>query len=134
MSQFYPAFTWAAVGGRDSFPHIDLICALMPPAFTFNPEHKTLADVRDQIIAAAPMEHTLEGDVLDAKDTEFKGELRGVVGAMVVFAAIGAPEDSPLLFFIDTMVPLPLVLDGVCNTTIVWDNGPQKVCILSDIE
>lgn len=134
MSKFYPAFTWAAVGGRESFPHIDLICALMPPAFTFNPEHKTLADVRDHIIAAAPMEHTLEGEVLDAKDTEFKGELRGVAGSLVIFAAIGAPEASPLMLFMDAVAGLPLVLDGIGNITIAWDNGPQHVCIMSDIQ
>lgn len=131
MSQFYPAFTWAAVGGRESFPHIDLICALMPPAFTFNPEHKTLADVRDQIIAAAPMEHTMEGDVLHAKNTEFKSGIRGAAGSLVIFAATAAPESSPLLAFIDHLQGFPIPLD-CCFLTVVWDR--QGIADMGSIE
>lgn len=121
------------MGGREFFPHIDLICALMPPKFKFNPEHKTLADVREHIIAGAPLAQTLEGDVLDAKDAEFTGELRGVVGSLVVFAAIGSPDASPLVLFLDRLPGLPLTLNGGL-VTIVWDNGPARICNMGSVE
>lgn len=133
MNQFYPAFSWAAVGGREFFPHIDLICALMPPAFKFNPEQKTLADVREHIIAGVPLEHSLEGDVLDAKDPEFTGDQRGAVGSLLIFAAIGVPEASPLVLFLDRVQGLPLNLTGG-TTTIAWDNGPKRICDMRSIE
>lgn len=121
------------MGGREFFPHIDLICALMPPKFKFNPEHKTLADVREHIIAGVTLVHTLEGDVLDAKDAEFTGELRGVVGSLVVFAAIGAPDASPLVLFVDKANGLPFTLNGGL-VTIVWDNGPARIGNLGSVE
>lgn len=133
MSQLYPAFTWSAVGGRDAFKRISLVCALMPTAFTFNPEHKTLADVQEHIIAGVTLVHTLEGDVLDAKDAEFTGELRGDVGSLLVFAAIGAPEASPLVLFVNKANGLPFTLNGGV-VTIVWDNGPTRIGNLGSVE
>lgn len=134
MNQFYPSFTWAAVGGREDFQRVNLILTLMSASFAFNPEHKTFADVREHVIASVPLEHSLDGDVLDAEDVEFNGELRGKAGSLVIYAATGAPEASPLLAILDRMFGLPAWLDGLGSVAIVWDNGPLRIGNVSDIK
>ena len=92
-----------------------------------------LADVREHIISDAQLIHTLDGDVLDAKDAEFTGELRGDVGSLVIFAAVGAPDVSPLVMFADEARGFPFTLNGG-KVTIVWDNGPARICNMGSVE
>lgn len=109
MNQFYPAFTLKSVGGLQAFLSATLVCALMSERFAFDPQHKALSDVREHIIAAAPVKHRIKEELLGFEDVVFERiEGNATAGSVVFFVVTPSPETSALVAYMDQVQVFPL--------------------------